>query len=267
MKRELIGKWVESNPVQNVIITLIIINSITIGMETSTSIMAMYGEYLLLLDRIIITLFVMEILLKIYAFDLQFFKNGWNIFDFIVVLIALVPSSNGLSVLRTLRIFRSFRLLKTIPKLRFIVEALLHSIPSIMWIFVLLIIIFYVFAVIGTFIFGVEFPHFFGSLGKSMYSLFQVMTLESWSMGISRPVMEKFPFAFLYFIPFILIATYTTLNIFIAIVVNTMSEIQQKESADGIKKIEKLVNNERNDVLADLNKIKEQIANLEKKLS
>merc|ERR1711941_160548 len=99
--------------------------------------------------------------------------------------------------------------------------------------FVLLLIIFYVFAVIGTFLFGAEFPHFFGSLGKSMYSLFQVMTLESWSMGISRPVMEVFPYAFLYFIPFILIATYTTLNIFIAIVVNTMSEIQQKEAELG----------------------------------
>ncbi|GJQ63000.1 MAG: hypothetical protein SCALA702_20530 [Melioribacteraceae bacterium] len=221
----------------------------------------------MMLDKIILGVFVVEIMLKVYAFDLKFFKNGWNIFDFIIVSIALFPSGSGLSVLRTLRIFRSFRLLKAVPKLRFIVEALLHSIPSIMWIFVLLLIIFYVFAVIGTFLFGAEFPHFFGSLGKSMYSLFQVMTLESWSMGISRPVMEVFPYAFLYFIPFILIATYTTLNIFIAIVVNTMSEIQQKEAELGLEKIEQIVNSERDDVLLDLRKLKEQINRLEQKLS
>lgn len=266
MKRKIIGDWIESRAVQNFIIALILLNSITIGLETSSEIMEQYGNFLLLVDQIILGVFTLEIVLKIYAFDIRFFKNGWNIFDFLIVGIALLPSGNGLSILRTLRIFRSFRLLKTVPRLRFIVEALLHSVPSIIWIFVLLLIIFYVFAVIGTFLFGVEFPHFFGTLGKSMYSLFQVMTLESWSMGISRPVMEVFPYAFLYFIPFILIATYTTLNIFIAIVVNTMSEIQQKEAELGFEKIEQIVNSERNDVLDDLRKLKEQINRIEQKL-
>ncbi len=267
MKKTEIGKWIESSAIQNVIIVLIIINSITIGLETSDYFMNKFGSYLLTLDKIILGIFVLEIMIKLYAFDYKFFKSGWNIFDFSIVAIALLPTSGALSVLRTLRIFRSLRLIKAIPKLRFIVEALLKSIPSIGWIFALLLVVFYVFAVMGTSLFGKEFPQFFGNIGASMYSLFQVMTLESWSMGISRPIMEKFPYAFLFFIPFILVATYTTLNIFIAIVVNTMSEIHQQESVKEVKEIEKIVHSENLDVLNELKKIKNQINTLEDKLS
>lgn len=262
-----IGKWVESSKIQNFIIALIIINSITIGLETSDYLMKNFGNVLLFIDKIILVVFVIEISLKIYAFDFRFFKSGWNVFDFIIVAAALLPTSGALSVLRTLRIFRSLRLIKAVPKLRFIVEALLKSVPSIGWIFALLLVVFYVFAVIGTNLFGKEFPHFFGTIGASMYSLFQVMTLESWSMGISRPVMEKFSLAYLYFIPFILVATYTTLNIFIAIVVNTMSEIQEEESKRNVEQIGEILHSENADIINELKKIKNQINSLEEKLS
>ncbi len=264
--REKAGNWIESKKIQSIIIVLIIINSITIGLETSDYAMQNFGGLLKTLDQIILAIFVIEIVIKLFAFGGGFFKKPWNVFDFVIVGIALFPSSGVFSILRVLRVLRTLRLLKAIPRLRFIVEALLRAVPSIGWIFVLLAMVFYVFAVMGTKLFGAAFPVWFGTVGKSMYSLFQIMTLESWSMGIARPVMEQFPYAYLFFIPFILIATYTTLNIFIAIVVNTMSEIHQKELEKETIEIEEFVHTEHVDIRSDISRIEAQISGLEKKL-
>ena len=265
MSREKVKQFVEKNSVQNFIIALIIFNSITIGMETSSAIMNSFGNTLLLIDKIILAIFVLEITLKLYAYGFSFFKSGWNIFDFSIVAIALLPASGTLAVLRSLRIFRSLRLLKNLPKLRFIVEALLHSLPSLGWIFVLLALVFYVFAVIGTKLFGAAYPEWFGNLGASMFSLFQIMTLEGW-VEISRAVMKDFPLANIYFIIFILLASYTTLNIFIAIVVNTMSEVQQKTSNESVEKIENFITDENEELKQDIRLLKEQILKMEEKL-
>ena len=266
MNREKIKQFIESKSVQNFIIGLIVLNSITIGFETSDKVMSSIGDSLLLIDKIILAIFVLEITLKLYAYGFSFFKSGWNIFDFSIVAIALLPASGTLAVLRSLRIFRSLRLLKNLPKLRFIVEALLHSLPSLGWIFVLLALVFYVFAVIGTKLFGAAYPEWFGNLGASMFSLFQIMTLEGW-VEISRAVMKEFPLANIYFIIFILLASYTTLNIFIAIVVNTMSEVQQKTSKEGIEKIEDIIQDEKEELRKDILSLKEQIIRLEEKFS
>jgi len=235
-------------------------------METSSAIMNSFGNVLLFIDKIILAIFVIEILLKLYAYGFGFFKSGWNVFDFSIVAIALLPASGALAVLRSLRIFRSLRLIKNLPKLRFIVEALLHSLPSLGWIFVLLALVFYVFAVIGTKLFGAAYPEWFGNLGASMFSLFQIMTLEGWA-EISRAIMVKYPFANIYFIIFILLASYTTLNIFIAIVVNTMSEVQQKTSKEGIEKIEDIIQDENEELRKDILSLKEQIIKMEEKLT
>nr|MCU0345235.1 ion transporter [Ignavibacterium sp.] len=250
---------------QNFIIALIIFNSITIGMETSVTIMNSIGRTLLLIDKIILAIFVIEILLKLYAYGPGFFKSGWNVFDFSIVAIALLPASGALAVLRSLRIFRSLRLIKNVPKLRFI-ESLFHSLPSLLWIFVLLALVFYVFAVIGTKLFGAAYPEWFGNIGASMFSLFQIMTLEGWA-EISREVMKEFPLANIYFIIFILLASYTTLNIFIAIVVNTMSEVQQKTSDIGVEKIENLIQDENEELRNDIKLLKDQIIKMEEKLT
>jgi voltage-gated sodium channel len=130
------------------------------------------------------------------------------------------------------------------PKLRFIVESLLRAVPGIGAIGGLLGILFYVFAVMATSLFGADFPSWFGSIGKSLYTLFQVMTLESWSMGIVRPVMEQFPQAWLFFVPFILLATFTMLNLFIAIIVNTMQSMHAKEAHDEREHIEETMHDE-----------------------
>jgi len=266
MNREIIKIFCEGSKFQNFIISLIVLNAISIGLETSPSIMDAFGDTLLFLDKLILLIFVIEITLKLYAYGFSYFKSGWNIFDFSIVAVALLPASGSLAVLRSLRIFRTLRLIKNLPKLRFIVESLLHSLPSLGWIFALLSLVFYVFAVVGTKLFGSAYPEWFGNLWVSMFSLFQIMTLEGWA-EISRTVMDNFPLAYIYFILFILLASYMTLNIFIAIVVNTMSEVQQKTSDEGVEKVENIILDEKKELREDIRQLKEQIIKMEEKLT
>lgn len=266
MNREKIKIFCEGAKFQNFIISLIVLNAISIGLETSPSIMDAFGDTLLFIDKLILLIFVIEITLKLYAYGFSYFKSGWNIFDFSIVAVALLPASGSLAVLRSLRIFRTLRLIKNLPKLRFIVESLLHSLPSLGWIFALLSLVFYVFAVVGTKLFGSAYPEWFGNLWVSMFSLFQIMTLEGWA-EISRTIMDNFPLAYIYFILFILLASYMTLNIFIAIVVNTMSEVQQKTSDEGVEKVENIILDEKKELREDIKQLKEQIIKMEEKLT
>jgi voltage-gated sodium channel len=145
------------------------------------------------------------------------------------VAIALVPGTGKLSVLRSLRILRISRLIARLPRLRIIVEAIIRSLPSIGWISFLLVIFFYVFSVLTTNLFGADYPEWFGSIGASMYTLFQMLTLESWSMGIARPVMTTFPYAYVVFVPFILLSSFVVLNMFIGVIVNTIGEVMSED--------------------------------------
>ncbi len=213
------------------ILTLILLNALILGMETSATLMAQYGPLLLTLDKIMLAVFVLELLLRIFVHRLAFFKDPWSLFDFAVVAIALIPASGPLAVLRSLRVLRVLRVLSMVPSMKRVVSALLGSLPGLASIALVLLLIYYVFAVIATKLFSAAFPEWFGSIGASFYTLFQVMTLESWSMGIARPVMEQFPYAWLFFVPFILVATFTMLNLFIAIIVNTMQTFTEEEHA------------------------------------
>ncbi len=242
--RRRIAAWVEAPRVQYSIIALIVLNAVTLGLETSPTVMAYIGSWLLALDHFILGVFVVEISAKLYAHRLRFFRDAWNIFDFLIVSIALIPASGPLAVMRALRILRVLRLIAIVPKLRFVVEALLHAVPGIASIAGLLILLYYVFAVMATGLFGADHPAWFGTIGKSMYTLFQIMTLESWSMGIARPVMETHPYAWLFFIPFILVATFTILNLFIAIIVNTMQTMHDATHAQEQAAIENAVHDE-----------------------
>ena len=213
------------------ILALILLNAVLLGMETSAALMAQYGSTLLLLDKILLSVFVVELLLRIFAYRAAFFKDPWSLFDFAVVAIALIPASGPLAVLRSLRVLRVLRVLSMVPSMRRVVSALLGSLPGLSSIALVLVLIYYVFAVMATKIFGAAFPEWFGSIGASFYTLFQIMTLESWSMGIARPVMDQFPHSWLFFVLFILVATFTMLNLFIAIIVNTMQTFSEEEHA------------------------------------
>lgn len=206
------------------ITALILVNAVTLGLETSATVMDAAGPLLLTLDRVILGVFVAEILAKLVVQRLKFFRDPWNLFDFAIVGIALVPASGPLTVLRALRILRVLRLVTVVPTLKRVVGALLGALPGMGSIIMLLGLIFYVGSVMATKLFGASFPEWFGSIPASAYTLFQVMTLESWSMGIVRPVMEQFPYAWAFFVPFILCTTFTALNLFIGVVVSAMQE-------------------------------------------
>lgn len=223
--RRSLANWVESNTVQRFIIAVILLNGLILGLETSAGLMEHFGSVILLLDKLCLFIFIVEIALKLAAYRLHFWRNGWNWFDFLVVAIALAPGAGPWAVLRSLRILRVLRLLTVMPQLRKVVAAFVHSIPGLSGVIVVMIVFFYTMAVLATNLFGQAFPEWFGSLGASLFSLFQIMTLESWSMGIVRPVMEVFPWAWGFFVPFIVIATFTILNLFIGIIVSTMQEL------------------------------------------
>jgi voltage-gated sodium channel len=257
-----LASWVEAPQVQYSIIVLIVINAITLGLETSATVMAQAGPWLLALDNIVIGVFVIEIAVKLYAHSWRFFHDPWNVFDFIIIAIALIPDSGPLAVLRALRILRVLRLISMVPRLRFVVESLLHAIPGISAIAALLVLLYYVFAVMATGLFGADHPAWFGTISKSMYTLFQIMTLESWSMGIVRPVMATHPYAWLFFIPFILIATFTMLNLFIAIIVNTMQTMHESSHKQEQAAIEDLVHNENINLGEQLQALRAELSEL-----
>ena len=229
--RRRVGAFMESPRVTRAITAVIVFNAITLGLETSAGVMERVGPLLLLLDDIVLAIFVVELLTKLFAFGWRYFTNGWNVFDFIIVGIALAPASGDLTVLRALRILRVLRLVAIVPSMRKVVMALMAAIPGVSSVIALLALVYYVFAVMVTKLYGKAFPDWFGTVGDSMYSLFQIMTLESWSMGIVRPVMEQFPGAWMVFVPFILMTSFAVINLFIAVIVNAMTEQSQAESA------------------------------------
>lgn len=238
--RQRLGDVIEQRHVQNTIMILIMINAVILGLETSDTVMQHWGWLLVPLDTFILGLFVIEIGLRFVAHGWRLLRDPWGLFDTVVIMIALVPASGPLAVLRALRVLRVLRLVSIVPSMKIVVQSLLSSLPGLGSIVALLGLIFYVAAVIATQLFGDTFPQWFGTLGESLYSLFQIMTLESWSMGIVRPVMEVHPYAWLYFIPFILIATFMMLNLFIAVIVDAIQTQRETIAANKLAKEGKL---------------------------
>jgi len=213
----------ESKRFEWLITALIILNAITMGMETNPHIMQHAGGLLHSLDQTLLIIFTVELGLRFYVYRASFFKDPWSIFDSLIIAIAWLPATGALSVLRALRILRILRLISVVPSLRKVVSGLISALPGMASIIMLLTLVYYIFAVMGTNLFGEAFPQWFGSLSQTSYTLFQVMTLESWSMGIVRPIMQTFPYAWIFFILFIVSTTFTVLNLFVGIIVSAMT--------------------------------------------
>ena len=257
--RNRIKRFVENQVFQNFILAVIILNSILLGVMTYPQIMASFLDVMHLIFNICVGIFTVEIVLKLYAYGRKFFKSGWNNFDFIIVLISLVPTAGPFSsfrVFRILRALRALRLITQLDKLRVIVQAIVDSIPNVAWASGLLLIIFYIFSIMGTTLFAADFPDWFGSIGKSMYTLFQVMTLESWSMGIARPVIALHSYAWVYFVSFILVSSFIVMNVIVGVVVNAISEISAdiKKEKEAVK-----IRNHKQDLSTEFMKLKEQM--------
>ncbi|MPZ56626.1 MAG: ion transporter [Rhizobiales bacterium] len=249
------------------IMALIILNAITLGLETSQTVMAQWDTVLHLIDQVILGIFVIELTGRIIVHRLSFFRDPWSLFDFLVVGIALLPATDAFSVLRALRVLRVLRLITVLPSLRRVVGGLIASLPGMGSIVMLLAVLYYVFSVMATQLFGATFPEWFGSIGASAYSLFQIMTLESWSMGIVRPVMEKFPYAWAFFVPYIIVTTFAALNLFIGVVVNAMqSEHADAEAAEHEAERE-MVHDETEPLMAEMKLMRAELTSLRAELA
>ncbi|MEV6865651.1 ion transporter [Streptosporangium subroseum] len=221
--------FLETSRFQRALVAVIVLNAITIGCETSSYLTDRIGGLLHVVDRIILAVFVVELAVRLYAYRGAFFKDPWNWFDALIVGIALIPASGPASVLRALRILRALRLVSAVPSMRKVVAALLAAIPGMAAIIGLLLLVMYISAVLSTKLFGEIAPEYFAELPTSLFSLFQIMTGEAWP-DIAEQVMQEQPWAWVFFVGYILISTFVVLNLFIAVVVNAMDD--QNTSAE-----------------------------------
>ncbi|WP_299747460.1 ion transporter [uncultured Tateyamaria sp.] len=219
----------DSTLIDNFILGVILFNAVVAGLQTIAPVVTVAGPLFPKLDTLCLSIFVVEITAKLFARGRDFFRKSWNIFDFIIIGTSLIPGSSGLSVLRALRILRLFRVLSVAPSLRRVVEGLFSALPGMASVFVLMAMMFYIGSVMATTLFGDAFPEWFGDLGRSGYTLFQIMTLESWSMGIVRPVMEVYPYAWMFFVPFILVTSFAVVNLLVGLIVNSMQTAYSEE--------------------------------------
>lgn len=218
-------KWLVEHPVtERLVITLILINAVTLGLETSPTVMAGYGTVLNRLDDALLAIFVLELTIRMIVKRRDFFRDPWSIFDLLVIGIALVPATESFSVLRALRVLRILRLITALPSLKRVVGGLISAMPGMGSISLLMALIYYVFAVMGTKLFGQSTPEQFGSLGATAYTLFQIMTFDDWSSGVAKPLMEKHSFAIVYIVVFILLSAFMMLNLFIGVVVTALDD-------------------------------------------
>ncbi|HKK37518.1 MAG TPA: ion transporter [Paracoccaceae bacterium] len=230
--RRRLERWLETPRVRGAIMGVILLNAAVLGLETSERARALADGWLAAVDAACLAFFVGEILLKALAQGRRFPTSGWNLFDVVVVGVALLPASGAFSVLRAARVLRLMRVVSVAPRLRRVVEGFIDAVPGMASVFLLMGIIFYIGAVMATQLFGEAFPEWFGSLGASAYSLFQIMTLESWSMGIVRPVMQVHPWAWAFFVPFIMVTTFAVVNLLVGLIVNSMQDAHHAEDVE-----------------------------------
>lgn len=248
-----IRQLVESKWFQFSVLGIICLNAIVFGIQTSAWARVQCGKWLNVVDIVCLGVFTVELVLKIIVYNRRFCKDPWNVFDFIVVAVSFVPDCGMFSSIRLFRILRIFKLISGIRHMRIILGAIVKSVRGIMWTGSLLLLIYYVYGILGTHLFGVRFEDWFGSLGKSIYSLFQIMTLESWSMGIARPVIAVYPYAWIYFVSYILMSSFLVMNVVVGIVLNSISECCQASESETKK----------SSLQEELSKLKEQIAAVE----
>lgn len=249
---------IESRRFELAITALILVNAVTLGLETWPVAMENYGGPLTVIDRAILAVFVLELAARIVVYRAGFFRDPWRIFDLVVVGIALLPATGSLSVLRALRILRVLRLISIVPSLKRVVTGFIAALPGMGSIVLLLGLVFYVFAVMATKLYGVRFPELFGDIGESLFTLFQVMTLEGWSDGVVRPVMEVYPNAWLFFIPFIVATSFTVLNLFIGVIVSAMEAEHEAETTAERQALQ----DDQESILAELKALRAEVREL-----
>lgn len=220
---------IKSPAFQNLIIGIIILDSIILGALTFSFLKN--NSILIAIDRMCLLFFCIEMCVKILVLRKEFFLSKWNLFDLFVVVLSVLPTTiiDNIAILRLFRVLRASRLSSSVPQLRFVIAVITRSIPSVVSIGVLLLLVYYIYAVLGTQLFATAMPEYFGDLGKSFFTLFQVMTGESWSGAIARPIMQVYPYAWIYFISYMIIVSFIVLNMVIGVIVDSISEIKAQK--------------------------------------
>ncbi|MFN7751846.1 MAG: ion transporter [Pseudomonadota bacterium] len=219
---------------ERLIIALIVFNGVLVGLETSHAIVERFGSLILWAHHLVLAAFIAEAALKITAVAPQwrrYFGDGWNLFDFTIVVLSLLPFTGELSmVARLVRLLRVLRLVSALPKLRLVVATLVHALPGMGHVVLLVMLLFYVYAVAGWHLFHAHDPERWGTLGDALLTLFQVATLEGWA-EVMRDAMQAVPFAWVYFISFVVIGTFVMINLFVAVVINSLEETKASARA------------------------------------
>lgn len=216
----------------HIIIGLILFNAVLLGLETVERWYSQYFHWFHFFDQLLLWVFTLEIIIRLLSYrrPWTFFKDGWNIFDFVIVASGhILTGAPFVTVLRILRVLRVLRAFSVIPSLRRMVNALLMTIPALGNILLLMSLIFYIFGVAGTVLFREASPEYFGTLGRSLLTLFQVVTLESWASGVMRPLLAQVPWSWIYFVSFVLIGTFVIFNLFVGVIVNNVDRAEEEE--------------------------------------
>ncbi len=261
--RKLCRRLVDHVWFERTIILLIVVNAIVLGLETFPSVADRFGDQLVAFNNLVLAVFIIEALIKIAAVAphyRNYFGNGWNLFDFSVVVLSLIPASGEYAMIaRMARLLRVMRLVSTLPELRLIVATLIRSIPGMANVVLLLMIVFYMYAIAGFHLFHVHDPAHWGSLGLSLLTLFRILTLEDWT-DVMYKGMEMNESAWIFFVSFVVVATFIVINLFIAVVINNLEEAKK----------ERLVadpsDNQEQQVRAQIAALRENIAALEAQL-
>ncbi len=252
-----LAQTLRSRSFEIAITALIVLNAAVLGLETYPEIAALYGPQLEFFNTFVLGIFVVELLLKMFAFGRAFWRDGWSWFDMAIVGIALLPATGGFAALRAFRAIRLLRLITVIPSLRRVVEGLIRALPGLGSIIVLLLLLLYVFAVMSTRLYGETHPEFFGSLEKSAFTLFTVMTLEGWP-DLARSVMEQHPWSWLFFVVFIMLSSFAVLNLIIGVIVDAM----QSQAELRAERLEELVDKEQDEIMRELGRMREELHQL-----
>ena len=257
-QRVVAARWFEP-----VMIGLILFNGVLIGLETSHDIMEGYGRWLHFGNDAILAVFIIEAALKITAVAPRverYFGNGWNLFDFSIVVASLIPAVEEFAlVARLVRVLRVLRLVSAVPQLRLIVATLVRSIPSMGHVILLMGIIFYIYAIMGFHLFHAHDAEHWGTLGAALLTLFQMVTLEGW-VDVMDTAMEAYPWSWLYFVSFVMIGTFVMLNLFIAVVINNLEASKTAE----LEELRDPVTHD--EVLRELKRTRDALADLQRRL-
>ena len=246
------------------IIAVIIVNGIILGLETSSTVSRLYGDLLYLGNDIALGVFIVEAALKMLAFwprPHRYFRDGWNVFDFLIIVFALVPATGQFAMIaRLARLLRVVRLISAIRDLRLIVAALVRSIPSVGHVMMLMSIVAYIYAIMGHQLFHQHDPEHWGTLGRSLLTLFNITTLDNWTQ-IMNAAMVHHPWSWVYFVSFVVVGTFVVINLFIAIIINSLDDAKRNQLQEGLEPVS------RQDLMRELRATRETLERLEERLN